>query len=93
MPPGVVHAWVLRTAHAPRIAASLRRLRLVSTGETHIHGDVPGGGAAVMFRRPAAAVYSAGTPQSPRHQVATATVRGPVSTWKTLTVSPSSESP
>ena len=71
MTPGVVHAWMLRTAHAPRIAAFLRRLRLVITGETRVPGDAPGAGAAVMFRRIAAAMCSVGNLQAPRHQVAT----------------------
>ena len=71
MTPGVVHAWMLRTAHAPRIAAFLRRLRLVITGETRVPVDGPGVVAAFIFRRIAAAICSVGNPQSPRHQAAT----------------------
>ena len=76
----------------PQIAAFLRRLRLVITGETSVPVDGPGGGAAFIFRRIAAAICSVGNPQAPRAPGGHSTLRGPVSTWKTWRVSPSSGS-
>ena len=36
MTPGVVHAWLLRSAHTGPVAAFRRRLRLVITDQAHV---------------------------------------------------------
>ena len=40
MTPGVVHAWLLRSAHTAPVAAFLRRRRLAITDEAHVYEDV-----------------------------------------------------
>ena len=88
MPPDVVHAWMIRSAHSPAVSAFLRRLRLIITDEAHVYEDVLGTNAAFMFRRLDTAVRAAGNPALPQHLAATATIQVPHEHMENLTGHP-----